>query len=46
MTLGELFQGGEGYREVLQQRTGSLNIKQLLIKENEESQVKEFTAFL
>ena len=35
-----------GYIEVLQQRTGSLNIKQLLIKENQESQAKEFTAFL
>ena len=40
--------GGEtGYIEVLQQRAGSLNIKILLfIKENQISQVKEFSAFL
>ena len=36
-----------GNTEVLQQRTGSLNIKRLLlIKENQTSQVKEFSAFL
>ena len=36
-----------GYTEVLQQRAGSLNIKtQLLIKENQISQVKEFSALL
>ena len=36
-----------GYIEVLQQRAGSLNIKRLLlIKENQLSQVKEFSALL
>ena len=36
-----------GYIEVLQQRAGSLNIKRLLLlKENQISQVKEFSAFL
>ena len=36
-----------GYIEVLQQRAGSLNIKRLLAKkENQISQVKEFRAFL
>ena len=36
-----------GYVEVLHQRAGSLNIKRLLlIKENQISQVKEFSAFL
>ena len=36
-----------GFIGVLQQRTGSLNIKRLLlIKENQTSQVKEFSAFL
>ena len=40
--------GGEaGYIEVLQQRAGNLNVKRLLlIKENEISQVKEFSVFL
>ena len=47
MTLGELFQGSEGYIEVLQQWTGSLNIKRLLLlKESQISQVKKFSAFL
>ena len=36
-----------GYIEVLQQWAGSLNIKRLLlIKENQLSQVKEFSTFL
>ena len=36
-----------GIIEVLQQRAGSLNLKRLLqIKENQISQVKEFSAFL
>ena len=38
-----------GYVEVLQQRSGSLNFKSfcfLQIKENQISQVKEFSAFL
>ena len=41
-------QGDEpGYIKVLQQRAGSLNIERLLlIKENQISQVKEFSAFL
>ena len=41
-------QGGEpGYIGVLQQRAGSRNIKRLLlIKENQISQVKEFSTFL
>ena len=41
-------QGEEkGYIEVLQQRTGSVNIKRLLwTKENQISQVKEFSTFL
>ena len=35
------------YIEVLQQRAGSLNIKRLLlIRENQISQVKEFSTFL
>ena len=40
-------QGEEpGHIEILQQRTGSLNIKRLLlIKENQLSQVKEFSTF-
>ena len=45
----ELKRSGEepGYIEVLQQRAGSLNIKRLLlIKENQISQVKEFSTFL
>ena len=44
-----LRRGGEkpGYIEVLQQWAGSLNIKRLLlIKENQLSQVKEFSTFL
>ena len=50
MNLKELFprRWGEepGYKEVLQQRAGSLNIKwSLLIKENQISQVKEFSTF-
>ena len=40
-------QGDEpGYIKVLQQRAGSLNFERLLIKENQISQVKEFSAFL
>ena len=41
-------QGEEpGYTEVLQQRAGSLNIKRLLLsKENQISQVKEFSTLL
>ena len=41
-------QGGKpGYIEVLQQRAGSPNVKRLLlIKENQVSQVKEFSIFL
>ena len=36
-----------GSIEVLQQRAGSLNVKRLfLIKENQVSQVKEFSAYL
>ena len=36
-----------GSIEVLQQRAGSLNVKRLfLIKENQITQVKEFSAFL
>ena len=47
VTLGELFQGSDGYIEVLQQWTGSLNIKRLLLlKESQISQVKKFSAFL
>ena len=39
-------QGEEpGYIEVLQQKAGNLNIKRLLIKENQISQVKEFRLF-
>ena len=39
--------GTTGYREVLQRRVGSLNSKKLLlIKENQITQVKEFSAFL
>ena len=44
-----LRRGGEepGSIEVLQQRAGSLNVKRLfLIKENQVSQVKEFSACL
>ena len=44
-----LRRGGEepGYIEALQQWAGSLNIKRLLlIKENQLSQVKEFSTFL
>ena len=33
-------------KEVLQQRAGSLNVKKLLFKENQVSQVKGFSAFL
>ena len=41
-------QAGEpGHIGVLQQRAGSLNVKRLLLtKENQTSQVKEFSAFL
>ena len=51
VTLRELLQGGErrepGYTGVLQQRAGSLNVKELLwIKETKISQVKELSAFL
>ena len=51
VNLKELFprRWGEepGYIEVLQQRAGSLNIERLLlIKENQISQVKEFSTFL
>ena len=52
MTLKELLGGGKrgeepGYLGVLQQRTGSLNIKRgLLVKENQVSQVKALSAFL
>ena len=50
VTLKELLQEvGEqpGYIELLLQRAGSLNIRRLsLIKENQISQVKEFSAFL
>ena len=52
MTLKELLGRGKrgeepGYLGVLQQRTGSLNIKRLLLmKENQIAQVKEFSAFL
>ena len=35
-----------GYTDVLQQRAGSLNIRLLSIKENQISQVEEFSAFL
>ena len=31
--------------EVLQQRSGTLNIERLLIKENQISQVKEFSVY-
>ena len=38
---------GPGYIEVLQQRAGNLNIQKLLLmKENQISQVKEFSTFL
>ena len=49
MTLRTVGCGGcqSGYVEVLQQGAGSLNIKRfLLIKENQISQVKEFSPFL
>ena len=50
VTLRELFQEageGVGYLEVFQQGIGRLNIKRLLlIKENQISEVKEFSAFL
>ena len=35
-----------GYVEVLQQRSGNLNIKRLLTKENQISKIKEFSTFL
>jgi len=38
---------GAGYREVLRQGAGSLNVKRLwLIKENQTSQIKEFSTSL
>ena len=50
MTLRELLQGGERGSQDIQRfcnRAGSLNVKSvLLIKENQTSQVKEFSAFL
>ena len=48
--LRELLQGGyqgePGYMEVLQQKSGGQNIKRWLIKENQISQIKKFSAFL
>ena len=38
--------GSQDMQEFLQQRPGSQNQRLLLIKENQTSQVKEFTAFL
>ena len=48
VTLRELLRGvvWEGYIWVLQQRAGGQNKTLLLIKENQMSQVKEFSAFL
>ena len=43
MRLGEKL----GYIEALRQRTGSLNVERLLLtKENQITQIKEFSAFL